>query len=134
MKSRALQKTGVAACLFAMFCMLGGHWLALQSAAWAQMVIRFSETTSLGHAITKTFSGEYPCRMCEGIQEARQQEQQQEQKFPLLKREKAPDLFCTNRSVVAPLAPAQAQSAAPFVPQLHPDFISTPPTPPPRLS
>lgn len=68
--------------LFAVFhvCMglVGGHWFALQTIAWAQMLVAYSAEQSIGQAVADTFSGERPCEMCETIQKEKSAEKQQE--------------------------------------------------------
>ncbi len=51
--SRLFKATGVAASLLALFFMLGGHWFALQSVAWARMFAAFARTDSLSEASRK---------------------------------------------------------------------------------
>lgn len=132
MKSRLFKATGIAASFLALFLMLGGHWVALQSVAWARMLKEFSRTDSFSEAVGKTFDGKHPCKMCLGIREGRQQEEREQQKVPLLKTEKSPELFCDFRRIVVPFAPTEAEDAVAIIPQLHPDFIDSPPSPPPR--
>lgn len=110
---------------------MGGHWLALQSVAWAQMFTEFSKTDSLKDSVKKTFDGQHPCKMCLD-REGRQQEEREQKQRPLVKTEKLPELFCDQRQIAVPGAPTSAQDAVRFVRQLHPDFIDSPPNPPPR--
>ena len=123
---------GTGASLLALFFMLGGHWFALQSVAWARMVARFSRTDSFREAVGKTFDGRHPCKMCLGIREGRNQEQREERRLPLVKMEKLPEFYCDFRGPQAPLPPGDERPAAGFVPALHADFEETPPVPPPR--
>jgi hypothetical protein len=59
------------------FSLIGGHWAVLQSTAWVSMVADFrAEGLDLGSAVKRTLSGEQPCELCRGIQDARAQEQQ----------------------------------------------------------
>ncbi len=59
-----------------MFAVAGGHWALLQSAAWGQMLWRYSQQEgSVVGGVQKTFSGEAPCSMCKKIAEARKQEE-----------------------------------------------------------
>ena len=123
--------TGSAVCLVAVLATLGGHWLALQSFAWARMIRDYSEQASLGVAISKTFDGRHPCGLCLKIREGRQQESQ-EQKLPWLARDKSPDLFWDGRRVTVPLPPTAAAAAPSCREPLCAEFIDSPPTPPPR--
>lgn len=132
MQSRLFKATGVAASLFALFVMLDGHWLTLQSVAWARMLAEFSDTASFSEAIVKTFDGKHPCKMCLSIREGRQQEEREQREAPLVKGEKSRELFCDLRRVNVPPAPASARDAVAFAPQLVSDFQDSPPTPPPR--
>ncbi len=134
MQSRLLRATGVAASLFALFVMMGGHWLTLQSVAWARMLAEFSQTESLGQAVAMTFDGEHPCNLCLSVREGRQQAQREQREAPLLKSEKSRELFCDARRVVVPAAPDSGRDAVAFVPRLLSDFVESPPTPPPRSS
>jgi hypothetical protein len=131
-QSRLFKATGVAASLFALFVMLGGHWLTLQSVAWARMLAEFSRTDAFAQAIGKTFDGNHPCKLCLSIREGRQQEEREQREAPLIKTEKSRELFCNTRRVAVPPAPAPARDAVAFVPQMLSDFVDSPPTPPPR--
>ena len=62
----------------AFFSLAGGHWLVLQTVAWAQMLRDYSQSAPIAEAIERTFSGAYPCTMCIRITE----EQQKEGKAP----------------------------------------------------
>ena len=133
MKSRLFKATGVAACLFALFVMMGGHWLALQSVAWARMLADFSRTDSFPEAIGKTFDGKHPCKLCLSIREGRQQEEENQREAPLVKSEPSRELLCDLRRMAVPAASTSATDAVAFVPQLLADFVDSPPKPPPRL-
>jgi hypothetical protein len=125
---------GSAACLVALVATLGGHWLALQTVAWARMVADFSQQDSLGTALVKTFSGKNPCAMCRSIRQGQQQEKQRQQKLPCAKTGKAPDFFCGARVVTIHLLTEAAPTLPPFADHFWSEFIDSPPTPPPRLT
>ena len=129
---KLVQLTGHAACFIAVFAMLGGHWLVLQSVAWSRMLTEYSHQDSLATAVCKTFDGRHPCPLCRQIQAGRQQEERQEKIPALLKQEKMPDLILADRPKVPGLVPLEIADAVATVPRPHPDFIETPPTPPPR--
>ena len=131
---KVLHLVGHAACFVALFAMLGGHWLVLQSVAWTRMLVDFSRQDSFTTAVAKTFDGEHLCPMCRKIQAGRQQEEQQQKNTPPLKREKMPDMMLDNRQLPPDFVPTDAQDAVPTVPRLRADFIQTPPVPPPRGS
>ncbi len=46
---------------------VGLHWAALQSIAWAGMLLNYSRSGSVASAIVKTFDGRHPCPLCEAI-------------------------------------------------------------------
>ena len=56
---------------------LGGHWIALQSVAWVEMVIDYSKQSSVGAALEKTFDGAHPCTLCKNVAKGRGEEQKQ---------------------------------------------------------
>jgi hypothetical protein len=131
---RLFHIVGHAACFIALFAMLNGHWLVLQSVAWTRMLVKFSEQDSLATALFKTFDGKHPCRMCLQIRQGRQQRERQHQGVPLITPGKMPDLILDDRQALPPFTPPEAREAVPFAPGLHPDFVVSPPTPPPRGS
>jgi hypothetical protein len=98
------------------------------------MIAEFSRQDSVGTAITKTFSGEYPCSLCLKIRHELHQEQERQAKLPGLKTEELPEAAWQLRFATAPGAPTKPRHEQPFVPTLHADFIDSPPAPPPRVS
>lgn len=58
--------------------LLGGHWIALQSAAWVGMVISYSQEDSLVDALEKTFDGKHPCELCMAVKKGHSEEQNQQ--------------------------------------------------------
>jgi hypothetical protein len=132
MKSRLLSITGCAASLLALILLTGGHWLALQSFAWAKMLKDFSQTDSFTMAIEKTFDGRHPCPMCLKIRHGRQQEEQERRNLPLNRTEPSIDLCCDSHRTSIPPATDAAKNAIPDISRLFSDFIEAPPKPPPR--
>ena len=59
---------------------LGLHWTLLQTIAWTGMIVSYSRDASLAEAVSKTFDGKHPCKMCKVIKQARAEEKQQQQK------------------------------------------------------
>lgn len=57
--------------------LLGGHWIALQSAAWVGMVISYSQEDSFVGALEKTFDGKHPCELCIVVKKGHSKEQSQ---------------------------------------------------------
>lgn len=58
---------------------LGLHWALLQTVAWTGMIVSYSRDASFTEAVSKTFDGQHPCKMCKVIKKARAEEKQQEQ-------------------------------------------------------
>lgn len=54
--------------------LLGGHWLVLQSVAWAGMLVSFAQTETVVVALEKTFDGEHPCDLCQAVQKGQNEE------------------------------------------------------------
>jgi hypothetical protein len=113
--------------VFALVCAIGGHWAILQSVAWVNMVVDFSQTSTLGSAITKTFDGKHPCALCKAVQEGKASEGNQTS----LKVETKLDFWLASASLLLePPLPFVVLPGKSSTPLLRPE---TPPTPPPRL-
>lgn len=107
-------------------CSIGGHWIGLQSIAWASMIVNYSQHCSIAKAIEHTFDGEHPCNLCKHIGKARDREKKPDSQSPVGKT----DLICTVRQLIF---------LPPFTHFEYPDFLSTvrsgfglTPYPPPR--
>lgn len=70
------RRLGYTLIFLAMFAIAGGHWAVLQGVAWAGMVVEYSQSSTIGAALIKTFSGKAPCTMCRSIESGKQQERQ----------------------------------------------------------
>jgi len=103
------------------------HWAALQSVAWAGMLVEYSQHASVAKAIAQTFDGKHPCALCKQI--AANQSSPRKDASRLIKAK--PDLICTMRQVVL-LPPVVDVDFAPLKPKETVRFYS-PLTPPPRL-
>ena len=81
---------------------IGAHWALLQTVAWTGMIISYSQDATLAEAISMTFDGEHPCKMCKVVKEGRKAEQE---KPATSKTETKFDLFFPSQSltVYAPL-------------------------------
>ena len=62
----------------ALVVLIGGHWFALQSAAWLGMAVNFSKTESVSVALQKTFDGQHPCKLCKIVKAGKASEKQQD--------------------------------------------------------
>lgn len=113
--------------VIAMLNICGGPRLMLQSVAWAGMLIKYSQQTSLAEAVAETFDGDHPCNLCKGIQQ--DGETDQDQNVPV---EKKWDL-----KVVASTRPRTIYltvtfALQPVVSQQAFAWAEAPPVPPPR--
>ena len=79
----------------AVCCSIGGHWIGLQSIAWASMVVNYWQQCSIVKAIERTFDGEHPCDLCKNISKARNEEKKTDGQSSVGKT----DLICTIRYV-----------------------------------
>lgn len=58
---------------------LGLHWAFLQTVAWTGMLVSYAQQGTFTEAVSKTFDGEHPCKMCQFVEQGRAQERQQDQ-------------------------------------------------------
>jgi hypothetical protein len=47
---------------------LGGHWMVVQSVAWMGMLMEYSQSGTWEEAVSKTFDGKHPCKLCSAVQ------------------------------------------------------------------
>jgi hypothetical protein len=128
--ARVLRALGLPLMAVAMFSLLGGHWAILQAVAWSQMVRDFSQNVSLGVAVEKALSGEYPCALCKRVAEGRQREQQ----APLAKLEKQSVEIVPEPALVIARPVAGRFSYPPAVRVVLKERFDAPPRPVPRGS
>lgn len=69
------------------FQVSGAHWVILQSIAWMGMMVQNIQKETLQDAVSKTFDGEHPCKMCVVIEQGKKSEGKQEVRLSLLKQE-----------------------------------------------
>lgn len=67
--------------MIALLAATDAPWAALQSVAWANMIISYSQKAPFKVALMHTFDGKHPCRLCKAIAAARKSEKKKE--FPL---------------------------------------------------
>ncbi len=53
---------------------VGLHWGILQSVAWAGMLVRETQTSTVREAIHATFDGHHPCGLCKFVAQGKQTE------------------------------------------------------------
>ena len=109
---------------------LGLHWALLQTVAWTGMIISYSCDASLGEAVSKTFDGQHPCKMCKVIKQARAEEKQQQ------KQETKPDskIKLALPEIAFSLISPASESELPSVDQWATARNYEPPKPRPRAA
>jgi hypothetical protein len=55
---------------------LGLHWPALQSLAWAGMIVAYSQEAGVRQGLAMTFDGAHPCPLCKAVEKGRAEEEQ----------------------------------------------------------
>lgn len=123
-----LRKFGHALLIFALIFALGGHWVVLQAVAWTNMLATNLRTDSFEEAVTKTFDGQHPCKLCKTISAGKKSERKSE--LPTLAKKLE---FVSGRSPFVFSAPQDFR----FQPDLAVYFLSSrnqPPAPPPRCA
>jgi hypothetical protein len=81
--------------IFALCLAIGLHWLALQSAAWTSMIVKYSQQQSLRVAIAQTFDGDHPCSLCHAVNNGKNSEKKSDSQVTAFKI----DLICSTRTV-----------------------------------
>ena len=118
---------GRAALIVALCLSLGLQWFALQSFAWATMLVENARSAPLSEAVARTFDGAHPCDLCHAVAAGKKAEKKTEA-LPVFAKV---DFICPPRLTLRPPAPA------PFVYQALTVVALTrsqpPPVPPPRL-
>lgn len=123
-----LRTTGYALLFFAMFSIAGGHWAVLQTVAWTGMIIEYSQTSSVGEAIAKTFGGRAPCDLCLAIDA----EKKKESRLPAtVKADQQIDKFLIRTQQAVPLPPETKFSYPPLLQVVASTRPTSPPAPVP---
>lgn len=113
--------------------LVGGPHSILQVYAWANMILDYSQETTISQAVTDTFSGEKPCSLCKKLEAVKDSEPERE-----------PIATTTAKLFQDLFPPSHASLKDPFsAPFPHPGFApialpastpsSGPPSPPPRF-
>lgn len=112
--------------IVALLAATGGHWALLQTVAWSNMLATNLRTESFSEAVTKTFDGQHPCKMCKAIETGKKSEKKTEFPAPGKKIE-----FISERGAFVFVAPSDYW----LVPEVRPrqrELLHRPPVPPPR--
>ncbi len=122
--------------LFGCLHLVGGPYALLQVYAWGNMLVTYSQETSLAQATKDTFSGEKPCHLCKKIEASKSSN-------PDDNNQNAPILTAASKLFQDLFPPTVASLRDPFSSPLpHPGFTASadllspptsgPPVPPPR--
>ena len=125
-RSTLFKRAAKVAVILAVVLSVGLHWALLQSVAWTGMFVTFAQQTTLREALTKTFDGKNPCRICKLVREGQQSEQEKASVLPLVKIESVPDAAAF---VLLPPVPFVSLSARD---QFGLQRAHSPPSPPPK--
>lgn len=106
----------------------GAHWVALQTVAWATMLVDYSRAASLIVAVEKTFDGEHPCALCLTVKDGEKQQQEQQAAQPV------PDIKGILAPVLRVTSPAFVFASHPRFEEAAERLVHSPPVPPPRLA
>lgn len=60
---------------------IGLHWAFLQVVAWTGMVISYSQDRPVTEAVSDTFDGQHPCKLCKQIAKGKRTEKKSEYQF-----------------------------------------------------
>jgi hypothetical protein len=112
----------------ALVVLIGGHWFALQSAAWFGMAVNFSKTETVSVALQKTFDGKHACKLCKIVKAGKAAEKKQD----LQKLEAKIDFQLVARSCGL-FPPRPIRHFTPVSEQAD-GLVSTPLPPPPRAA
>jgi len=104
----------------------GGQWYALQCVAWVKMIHDYAQDAPLTEAIGMTFSGKYPCAICQAIAEKKASENTKIFAFEKYEKKFFPPVAAA--AVIPSASPIQYQN---FSSHLL-SRTESPPTPPPR--
>ena len=106
---------------------IGLHWAFLQAVAWTGMVISYSQDRPVTEAVSDTFDGNHPCKLCKEIATDKRTEKKSQYKFESSKLK-----FAYSRAAYLHSMPAFLWEA----PALEPSgnlLTHAPPSPPPRI-
>lgn len=114
--------------------MVGGPYSVVQLYAWANMLITYSQQTTISEALADTFSGEKPCHLCEKISQAKTSDPKNQDSEPVQISQKlfqelfSPALVGLNEPISSPIPPVRF----PAVAETYVCVAHGPPVPPPR--
>lgn len=132
----ALRVLALSASLAALLVIGGGHWAVLQTAAWARMIVAYTQDCgSLRQGVAETFDGVHPCELCRqisaGIQKEKHDDRQRTGQDERLGKISFTAVLTVSFST--PFLPLGVQMAATATPTSG-RLADAPPVPPPRAA
>lgn len=124
---RMLQRLAKLVVVLTLTLSLGTHWAFLQSVAWVGMVMKYSRDATIAEAVSKTFDGQHPCKLCKFVQQGKATEKKQDTQKPLKEVEK----FLPAGRAFA-LFPPQLETVIFSAPNPADSRVEPPPIPPPE--
>jgi hypothetical protein len=121
-----LKRFGHCLLILALLGATGGHWVVLQTVAWTDMLAENLQTSSVTEAISKTFGGTHPCKLCKQISSGKQAEKKSESPLQIKKLE-----FVSERPAFVFVAPQEFRLMSELFSPLD-DLTHLPSVPPPR--
>ena len=124
-----LRRTARTLLIAALVLSIGLHWVVLQSAAWAGMIVTYSvQQGSLIEGVSQTFDNEHPCPLCSAIKQGKQAEKKDTKQGD---QKKKIDLTLLATPVICLTPPAPRLQKIEWV-EHGVQFQHRPPSPPPR--
>ncbi len=106
---------------------LGLHWAVLQTAAWAGMLVTYSQNASWETAVNKTFDGQHPCQLCRLVKAGRSAEKTPETQLKTSKIE-----ACSPVTLVIQVTSPDVAALEPLDSPCPDGRFESPLSPPPR--
>ena len=124
------RRLGNLAVVMALALSLASPWALLQSLAWVSMLVNFSRQVAFTQAVSMTFDGQHPCRLCKTIDAGKAQERHHQKQAPQTGKDLK--LFPPPPSLFLPHPPTPG--VLPDTPVLPDARGEPPPPPPPRFA
>ena len=114
--------------IIALSLSIGLQWALVQAAAWAGMIVSFSKETTFARAVSMTFDGAHPCRICKAVREG-EPKSQSSKRAPVIAKI---DLAAPEHGVMI-FDRGSVPSVVEYVTALSGRMTLRPPLPPPRF-
>jgi hypothetical protein len=117
--------------LLAWFCANGNHLGLMQMVAWSQMTVKYSQESGFSQGLSRTFSAEEACNLCQIVQTATDSASKKDTSKKITSSSSRIHLFLSSSYVF--FAPSEISWEQPFDPDRLTEIPLAIPTPPPRL-